>query len=48
MELEKGCGIKANEWKAVKKTRAEELVGLADNIRVLNDDDAYLPAKWMT
>jgi len=39
-ELEKGCSTKTAEWEARSKTRAEELVTLADTIKVLNDDDA--------
>eukprot|EP00928_Gymnodinium_smaydae_P069136 TRINITY_DN5252_c0_g3_i1.p1 TRINITY_DN5252_c0_g3~~TRINITY_DN5252_c0_g3_i1.p1 ORF type:complete len:726 (-),score=305.27 TRINITY_DN5252_c0_g3_i1:62-2239(-) len=39
-ELEKGCGTKTAEWEERSKTRAEELVALADTIKVLNDDDA--------
>jgi len=39
-ELEKGCATKDAEWEARSKTRAEELVALADTVHVLNDDDA--------
>jgi len=39
-ELEKGCASKASEWEERKKTRSDELVALADTIKVLNDDDA--------
>merc|ERR1719384_1857003 len=39
-ELEKGCASKASEWEERQKTRSEELVALADTIKVLNDDDA--------
>merc|ERR1719246_268341 len=39
-ELEKGCATKDAEWEARSKTRAEELVALADTVKVLNDDDA--------
>jgi len=39
-ELEKGCATKAAEWAERSKTRAEELVALADTVKVLNDDDA--------
>jgi len=38
--LEKSCSTKTAEWEARQKTRAEELVALADTIKVLNDDDA--------
>jgi len=39
-ELSKSCETKTAEWEEIKKTRAEELVALADTIKVLNDDDA--------
>merc|ERR1719277_1344353 len=39
-DLEKGCSTKTAEWEERKKTRAEELVALADTIKILNDDDA--------
>jgi len=39
-ELEKSCGTKTAEWEERSKTRSEELVALADTIKVLNDDDA--------
>jgi len=39
-ELESSCKTKTAEWEEREKTRAEELVALADTIRVLNDDDA--------
>jgi hypothetical protein len=39
-ELETSCDTKAKEWEVIKATRAEELVALADTIKVLNDDDA--------
>jgi len=39
-ELEKSCATKTGEWEERSKTRAEELVALADTIKVLNDDDA--------
>jgi len=39
-ELEKGCATKTGEWEARSKTRANELVALADTIKILNDDDA--------
>merc|ERR1712084_186995 len=38
--LERSCATKTSEWEARSKTRAEELVALADTIKVLNDDDA--------
>merc|ERR1711948_237601 len=39
-ELKTGCDTKTAEWEQIKKTRAEELVALAETIKVLNDDDA--------
>jgi len=39
-ELGKSCATKTSEWEERSKTRAEELVALADTIKVLNDDDA--------
>jgi len=39
-ELRKSCDTKTAEWEERSKVRAEELVALADTIKVLNDDDA--------
>merc|ERR1719253_939339 len=39
-ELEKSCLTKEDEWTARCKTRTEELLALADTIKILNDDDA--------
>jgi len=39
-ELETGCATKEAEWAEVCKTRQEELVALAETIKILNDDDA--------
>merc|ERR1719460_1696186 len=39
-ELEKSCATKEAEWDARCKLRSEELLALADTIKVLNDDDA--------
>merc|ERR1719296_503304 len=39
-DLEKGCSTKTAEWEERSKTRAEELLALADTIKLLNDDDA--------
>jgi len=39
-ELQKGCATKTAEWEERSKLRADELVALADTIKVLNDDDA--------
>jgi hypothetical protein len=38
--LETDCKTKQAEWDVIVKTRADELVALADTIRLLNDDDA--------
>merc|ERR1719499_1577755 len=38
--LEKSCATKTAEWEQRSQTRADELVALADTIKVLNDDDA--------
>jgi chromosome segregation ATPase len=39
-ELDKSCATKTAEWEVIKATRAEELLALAETIKVLNDDDA--------
>merc|ERR1719408_554127 len=39
-DLEKNCATKKAEWAERCKTRADELLALADTIRILNDDDA--------
>jgi len=39
-ELGKSCKTKTAQWEERSKTRAQELVALADTIKVLNDDDA--------
>merc|ERR1719478_1472443 len=39
-DLDKNCAIKAEEHEANMKLRGEELLALADTIKVLNDDDA--------
>merc|ERR1719428_944566 len=38
--LDEQCKVKQQEWDAIKKTRQEELLALADAIKMLNDDDA--------
>merc|ERR1719469_1154215 len=38
--LERSCVTKTAEWEERSKTRAAELVALADTIKILNDDDA--------
>eukprot|EP00416_Gambierdiscus_australes_P016762 CAMPEP_0171056566 /NCGR_PEP_ID=MMETSP0766_2-20121228/1138_1 /TAXON_ID=439317 /ORGANISM="Gambierdiscus australes, Strain CAWD 149" /LENGTH=685 /DNA_ID=CAMNT_0011511513 /DNA_START=75 /DNA_END=2132 /DNA_ORIENTATION=+ len=39
-DLEKNCAAKTAEWEAVKKTRADEMLAIAETIKILNDDDA--------
>jgi len=39
-ELQKGCATKQGEWDERCKIRTEELLALADTIKILNDDDA--------
>jgi len=39
-DLDKNCATKKEEWDVVKKTRAEEMLAIADTIKILNDDDA--------
>jgi len=39
-QMEQSCKTKTAEWEERSKTRADELVALADTIKVLNDDDA--------
>merc|ERR1719269_483941 len=39
-DMEKSCKTKEDEWAVRQKIRAEELVALADTIKILNDDDA--------
>ena len=43
-ELEQGCGTKQAEWDERQKTRSEELVALAETIKILNADDAHGPS----
>jgi len=38
-DMEKNCAAKQGEWDVIVKTRNEELLALADTIKVLNDDD---------
>jgi len=38
-DMEKNCAKKQGEWDEIVKTRNEELLALADTIKVLNDDD---------
>merc|ERR1719214_76766 len=39
-DLDKNCAQKEKDWALICKTRQEELVALADTIKILNDDDA--------
>merc|ERR1719199_2418764 len=39
-DLDKTCAKKTAEWETIVNTRNEELLALADTIKVLNDDDA--------
>jgi len=39
-DLDKNCAAKKADWDERSKTRAEELVAIADTIKILNDDDA--------
>jgi chromosome segregation ATPase len=39
-DLEKNCATKKDEYDVVVQTRSDELVALADTIKLLNDDDA--------
>jgi len=39
-DLSKSCATKEDEWAVRQKLRAEELLALADTVKLLNDDDA--------
>jgi len=39
-DLKSNCDTKQKEWEVRSKTRADELLALADTIKILNDDDA--------
>jgi hypothetical protein len=39
-DLKSQCAKRQQEWELEKKTRGEELLALADTIKMLNDDDA--------
>merc|ERR1711933_394085 len=39
-DLKKNCGTKEAEWEETKKIRSEEILALADTIKLLNSDDA--------
>merc|ERR1719284_2045549 len=38
-DLDKNCELKKKEWALYKKTQSEELLAIADTIKVLNNDD---------
>jgi ubiquinone biosynthesis protein UbiJ len=38
--MKTSCATKEAEWAEIEKTRSEELIALAETIKVLNDDDA--------
>merc|ERR1719345_151119 len=40
VDLEKNCGVAKKDFEVRSKTRQEELIALADTIKILNDDDA--------
>merc|ERR1719206_186691 len=39
-DLKKNCATKEDEWAEITKTRNEEILALADTIKLLNSDDA--------
>jgi chromosome segregation ATPase len=39
-DLSKNCATKEQEWDEIQAMRAQELVALAETIKILNDDDA--------
>merc|ERR1719453_3033843 len=38
--LDENCAKKEEEWAVIVKSRSEEMLALADTIKILNDDDA--------
>jgi len=38
--LKANCATKDQEWNEISKTRSDELIALAETIKILNDDDA--------
>mmetsp|Transcript_147068 Transcript_147068/g.259951 ORF Transcript_147068/g.259951 Transcript_147068/m.259951 type:complete len:687 (+) Transcript_147068:71-2131(+) len=38
--LDSDCATKTTEWEEIQKTRSEELVAVAETIKILNDDEA--------
>ena len=39
-DLEMSCDTKTKDWELIKKTQGEELLALAETIKVFNDNDA--------
>merc|ERR1719181_812688 len=39
-DMAKNCEMKKKEWAVYKETQAQELLALAETIKILNDDDA--------
>merc|ERR1719181_1571696 len=39
-DLDKNCAIRKEEWAYAEKMVSEELLAIADTIKILNDDDA--------
>jgi len=39
-DMDKNCELKTKEWDERSKTRSQELLAIADTIKILNDDDA--------
>jgi septal ring factor EnvC (AmiA/AmiB activator) len=39
-DLSKNCATKEKEWDDIQAMRAQEMIALADTIKILNDDDA--------
>eukprot|EP00403_Amphidinium_massartii_P025324 CAMPEP_0178401908 /NCGR_PEP_ID=MMETSP0689_2-20121128/16554_1 /TAXON_ID=160604 /ORGANISM="Amphidinium massartii, Strain CS-259" /LENGTH=698 /DNA_ID=CAMNT_0020022763 /DNA_START=113 /DNA_END=2209 /DNA_ORIENTATION=- len=39
-DLEKNCDGKEKEWEEISKLRSEEMIAIAETIKILNDDDA--------
>merc|ERR1719247_1349194 len=40
VDMDKNCELKTKEWDERSKTRSDELLAIADTIKILNDDDA--------
>merc|ERR1719321_1889357 len=39
-DLEKNCAAKTKDWEYRSKMRSEEIIAIAETIKILNDDDA--------